>query len=328
MRLNDFMEDSHIPKDTLRMVKNLPLYGKEALDNYLNEKSDFSKSSSLGNIFKNFSYDTSSKDDFYHYTTVNSLKKIVKSKTWLIKQINFMNDPEEFKYTVQLGIKYLNELDATADEISSFEKDFRNSPFNDLYVWSFTKNRSSQTLFGNYSGNKDGVALKFDVDNLQRTLATHFSNGKDDLNNFSAGDAYVFPLRATYDKDAQKKYLYPIIQEWLFAQRCIKEDPDDMNRIILVCIKTIKIFAMCFKNPILRQEEEIRFVIVNINNDMEIHPDILVNDTPFVKVEIDNNLIKEAILQTGNAVTTEELKSFLLGNGFKNVKVSRSELPY
>jgi hypothetical protein len=205
---------------------------------------------------------------------------------------------------------------------------FENSPFNDLYVWSFTKNRTSQTLFGNYSGNKNGVALKFKVKDIQRTLACRFSNGKNDLSHFSVGDAYVFPLQATYDKGVQREYLFPIIKEWLFAQRCLDKDSFDMYQILLVCMKSIKLFAMCFKNPLLRQEEEIRFIVANINSDKLMHPDLSINNVPFVKVGIGDDLIKEAILQTGNSVSITDLKNIFNENGIYNVEVSQSELPY
>lgn len=328
MRLKDAIKNKNIPIDVLRMIDNLPSYGKEALDNSMNENSDFSKSSSIQNFFNNFSYDTFSKDSFYHYTTIDSLKKIINSKIWLIKQINFMNDPKEFKYTVELGIGYLEELGANIQEIEYFKNTFENSPFNDLYIWSFTKNGNSQTLFGNYSGNKNGVALKFNVNDIQKILAYRFSNGKEDLNHFSTGDAYVFPLRATYDKDAQREYLFPIMKEWLFARRCVDKDPVDMQQIILICMKSIKLFAMCFKNPLLRQEEEIRFIIANINTDKLMHPDLRINNVPFVKVNIDKDLIKGAILQTGNSIPVEEVENIFIKNGFNDVDVSCSELPY
>ncbi|ARN89372.1 DUF2971 domain-containing protein [Levilactobacillus brevis] len=328
MRLTDLMTNPNIPESTRQLINSLPDSGKMAIDNYCNEDSEFYKHADPRLITPKLSFDVSSNTTLYHYTTVTSLNLILESKTWLIKQKDYMNDPEEFIYTVKLATSILNELNASVDEIAAFENVLNNNPFGDSYIWSFTKNRASQTLFGNYSGDKNGVALQFDLAKIQEVLAPHFSHGKTNPNKLTSGDAYVFPLRVIYDKKIQLEYLRPVVEEWLLAYRNLNLDADDMGEIIRWCLPAITLFGLCFKNPLLRQEEEIRFVVANKREDNEMHPEVTMNETPFVKCDVEKGLIQEAILQTGNLVTVSELEALFGKHGFGDVKVSKSELPY
>ncbi|KRL32812.1 DUF2971 domain-containing protein [Liquorilactobacillus uvarum] len=328
MRLIDVLEDTSIPEETLEMIRSLPPTGKEALDNYFNEDSNFFKHSRPKLIIPKLSCDTSLNENLYHYTTVGSLTKIVHSKEWMIKQKDFMNDPKEFQYTVDLSVAILDTLDATSDEKKLFIETFENGPFGDTYIWSFTKNKNSQTLFGNYSGNKDGVALGFKLSDVQVALATHFSHGKTDPNKLTKGDAFVFPLKVIYDKTIQLEYLKPVVKEWLFAQRNLARDQYDMSEIILACLPAITLFALTFKNPLLRQEEEVRFIITNIREDTKLHPEAYIGKIPYVKCEVSDFLIKEAIIQTGNVISNEQLLSLFNDNGFTDIIVKKSDLPY
>ncbi|MCP9328692.1 MULTISPECIES: DUF2971 domain-containing protein [Liquorilactobacillus] len=328
MRLTEILKDKCIPKNLREMIESLSQNGKIALDNYYNEDSDFYKHASPRLIIPELSYDTSIDENLYHYTTIESLIKIVHSKEWLIKQKDFMNDPKEFQYTIDFGITILDSLSATSDEKRLFAETLKQGPFSDSYIWSFAKNKNSQTLFGNYSGNKNGVALGFKLPEIQAVLATHFAHGKVDPNIFSEGDAYVFPLKVIYDKEVQFEYLKPVVEEWLFAKRSLEQDWNDMKSIMEDCFTAITIFALDFKNPLLWQEEEIRFVVTNINADSARHPEAYVGEVPFVKCNIEDTLIREAIVQTGNSISLESLKKLFNKNGFTNIDVKESELPY
>lgn len=328
MRLTDMLKDNSIPKDLLKMIESLPQAGKIALDNYYNEDSDFYKHASPRLIIPELSCDTSIDGELYHYTTIESLNKIVHSKEWLIKQKDFMNDPTEFQYTIDFGVTILDSLDATSDEKRLFAETLGQGPFSDSYIWSFSKNKNSQTLFGNYSGNKNGVALGFKMSEIQAVLATRFAHGKTDPNHFSEGDAYVFPLKVIYSKEIQFEYLKPVVEEWLFAKRSLEQDWNDMKSIIENCFSAITLFALDFKNPLLWQEEEIRFVVANIHADNARHPETYVGETPFVKCNIEDPLIKEAIVQTGNSVSLESLTKMFSDSGFTNIDIKKSDLPY
>lgn len=319
------MKKSSIPKRVLKKIRKMPDSGVEAIDNYYDENSDFFVHAMPSVIIPKLSSEIDGTDDLYHYTTTDSLKKIINKKVWLVKQIKFMNDPDEFKYTIRLGVNILMELGASSKEINEFKRTLLKSPFNNSYIWSFTQNRYSQTLFGNYGGNKKGVALKFKVDDILLIIENQFSLHNSNLNDYLSGGPYAFPLMVIYDEKKQYEYLKPVVREWLLAYRNIKIDPYDMNSIIMSCLPAINIFAICFKNPLLRQEEEIRFVIANID---EKKLGLLIDEISFVKFEINCDSIKEIIIQTGNDVNLEVLKKNMIEEGFNKVKVSYSKLPY
>lgn len=332
-RLEDLMDlDSpEFPENIRKMVKDLPDIGKEALAAWYDEDSEFYQHAQQEIIAKKFLLDTNEKinKNIYHYTSVDSFKKIVQSKVFLIKEKSYMNDPEEFEYTFSLAKNELKRLGATDSELGVFGQLHNSSPFNDMYIWSFTRNGESQTLFGNYNGaDRDGVALQFNSQDVQEQLAAHFAHDKKSLDEFTEGNAYVFPLRVVYAKKEQLEFIQPVITEWLKALRCLNLDRYDMSEILLDCLKALTLFAMCFKNPYLRQEEEVRFLVLNINSDSKNHPEVEIGETPFVQCEINSSFLKSVIMQTNGTTTVDELKDMLVKKGFSKTEVRKSVLPY
>lgn len=328
MQLDERSDNPRKSEKIRKQVKTPSDPGKVAIDNYLNTESEFYLHSNSNILAHKLSFDTSNDISLYHYTTINSLKLILESRTWLIKQKDYMNDSKEFKYTVKLAETILKSFEATTNEISIFNKIIQSNPFGDAYIWSFTTNRASQTLFGNYSGKKDGVALRFNISDVHKALATYFSHGKSNPSDFTNGDAFVLPLQVIYDKEVQLSYLEPVLAEWLLAYRYLGTNYAALKEITVACFSAITLFGFSFKNPLLRQEEEIRFMVANKRTDDEIHSEITVEGIPYVKCNIDTRFIKEAILQPGNLTSIAELKELLKQYGFGNTIVSKSELPY
>lgn len=326
MRITDMLESGELSDKEKEVLCALPNLGKVAINNFFDENSDFGLHTSLDRILPEFSFLPSKNELLYHYTTSDSVKKILKSRTWLIKQKSFMNDPEEFSYTISLAKDVLKNLEATNDDIVAFDNSFKMDPINDSYIWSFTKNSSSQTLFGNYSGDKSGVALGLNSKEILDALSSHFLHGKSDLASLTDDDAYPLPLKVIYDEEVQRDYLEPVVEEWLLAHKNLRSIPSDQREICAACLTAISYFALFFKNPLLRQEEEIRFVIVYKGN--KNYSERVVNNIPYVECEVNPSLIREAILQTGNPMGVEELENLFKECGFNNVRIRRSKLPY
>lgn len=240
-----------------------------------------------------------------------------------------MNDPEEFSYTCSLAVNELEKIGANHQEILAFKKCIGSNPFNDVYIWSFTKNGESQALFGNYSGkSNNGVSLKFDAKEIQIQLSSHFSHGKNKPNDFAKGDAYVFPVNIVYDQSLQLSFIQPITQEWLKSFRSRSSDPTDMQKIILQCVKMLVFLGMCFKNPLLYQEEEVRFLIINIGSGKQYQPELEINRVPFVKCELLPTNLKAVVVQTGSEIDQKELTALLENYGFSDTESVKSMLPY
>lgn len=316
-----------IPAEVRHMILKMPHSSKVILNNYYDENSQFLKHAGEYQILSEITFKDASDISLYHYTSMDNLIAILTSQNWLIKEKSYMNDINEFSYTYDLGRALLSEYNASSDALKSFDDMEHQNPLGDAYIWSFSRNRESQTLSSVYS-KYDGVAIKFDLNDIQSTLATHFSHGKSDPNELTNGDAYVFPLRCIYIQEKQKELLAPLLKEWLGAFESLQYDPSDMREILAYCNAGIGAYAMSFKNPLLYQEEEIRFVVVNHNEDFQLHPEVVIKDTPFVQFKVPDGLIKEVIINTNSNVSPMKLDKKIKRLGYNGVKVLKSELPY
>lgn len=84
---------------------------------------------------------------------------------------------------------------------------------------------------------------------------------------------------------------------------------------------------MCFKNPLLRQEEEIRFVLLRKSNDNDLHPDTYIKDRPVLLFKFNASLIK-SVIYSKQVKDIDKIKKFLVDKGFKNVPFIPTKLPY
>lgn len=327
--VNDFLYnlmEVGVPEDVKRMVMSLGQEGKVALVNWYDEESNFHKYADIKNNIHHFGINTDSHMMIYHYTTVDSLEKILNSGYFRIKASDYMNDPDEFRWASKVGLSHLKEYGANHEELMAFNNMINTQPFKDSYIWSFTKNEDSQNLFNVY-GDKSGVAIGFDLSDVMVLLASHNSNGKQDLLQLKSGDAFTFPLKVEYRKSEQEKYIYPVVEEWLYAYRTFKSDPYDMKQIMLCCSKNMFLFNMVFKNPVLRQEEELRFVVIRIGNGQR-NPEIEVNGIPYTKCQVTRNLMKSVKLQTNNSCSIDQMKKLLNKYECNNTTVNKSNIPY
>ena len=323
-KLSDLIDFSKLPKEIKEMLESLPEEGQQALVAMYDENSDLKKYGSPDNIAKDFLVDDAAV--LCHYTEFGNLSSILENKKFWIKSKSYMNDPKEFLYTYELGEKLLRNLGATEDEICEFSKVTKQVNF-DVYIWSFSENVNSQALWGNY-GNKKGIAIKMNQKNIMRNLASHFAKGKSSLRKYKEGKGYVFPVKVLYNIAEQKERLSAILLQYLNAVRSFKFDPVDMNQIILECLSVLTLYALILKNPLLYQEEEVRFIINNINNGNKIHPEFEINNIPFVSCPISKDLISEIVIQTGSDISEIEVRKLLAKHGFNNLEVTTSLLPY
>ncbi|HFF2717218.1 TPA: DUF2971 domain-containing protein [Listeria monocytogenes] len=323
-RLKDLVDFSILPNDLRRALERLPKDGEQALIEMYDENSEFHKYAHPVNIAKDFLIEDNT--ELYHYTSYDNLASIVTGKKFWIKSKSYMNDPKEFSYTYELSESLLKELGASDSEISDFKSIIQGVKF-DIYLWSFSENEASQALWGNY-GNKKGVALKMNTKVLMEELGTHFSNGKDNLMDYTVGSAYVFPLKVLYNQEEQKKRLSVVLVQWLRSSRNMQFDPPDMEEIMNNCLNALLLYAVMLKNPLLYQEEEGRFIILNITDGNQVAPEFYVDDVPFVSCGLMGRMLSEVIIQTGSDVEYSVVNSLLSSNGFENVRITNSILPY
>lgn len=201
-----------------------------------------------------------------------------------------MNDDKEIKYVYELMKKELKLLEAPNDIILKLEELNTILP-DDVYVWSFSENDYSQAL-----SNYGDIALGFDSQGIMEQLASYYSKGKKTLDEYTVGNAYVFPVKVEYDYEVQSKYIKALAHAWLVAHDNFKYDPDDMEVIIGSIVQALHFFSLVFKNPYLRQEEEIRYIIFNINEDNLLKPELYMNSKPFTTCRLTHEMLKEVII--------------------------------
>lgn len=225
-------------------------------------------------------------------------------------------------YTFKLLKDKLVELEAPETLLEEIRNIKYNVPF-DIYVWCFSENDHSQSLL-----NYGELALGFKSKDVMDKLALNFSEGARTLDDFVEGNAYVFPLQVEYDLKIQTEYIKIIAKMWLAAFKNRDKDPYDMGEIISTCLQVIYLFSLCFKNPYLRQEEEIRYLIININNSSDFKPDFRLEGKPFVSFNLSSDMLRKVILSKKNLPRIEEAKLILQEQGFDMTQVESTKLPY
>lgn len=318
--LKKAVDNPKVPLKTKFMIESLSESGKDVLNSFLDKNSSLYYHSQPQIICKKFWASPQIFPYLYHYTTLEGVKGILSSGTFRIGSQYHMNDRGEHIYVTGFAKQILISLKASQNEIETFLKWYGGEIF-DIYIWSFTKNDHSQALmtYGDY-------ALEFNNQEIQTNLSKFLNPNVNDPFRFKKGNSYVFPLKVEYDRSCQEEYLKPIMAAYLKAYRNLRADPDDMKEIIYNCFRALSLFSICFKNPNLYQEEEIRFVVLKINNDNRLHPDKVVNGKPVILFPFDLKMIK-SVIYSWQVEDLRPIKSILQEYHLSN-RLERTKLPY
>ncbi|MGL5900593.1 MAG: hypothetical protein ACRCZW_13225 [Lactobacillaceae bacterium] len=322
-KLNDLLKSPSITPSTKTLICNLTEEGKLALNDFYDEKSDFYQHAQPILITNRFYCDPNIFPNLYHYTSIDVLKNIISKKIIYLGSIHSMNDPKDGLYAFELGVIELKSLGASKEEIQKFNLLNKNIPRNN-YIWSFSANNHSQSL--QHYGE---IALSFNNQDIQYSLNEYFSKGANDFSEFSRGNGFSFPLKVEYNIINQLEYIRPVVKEWLYAYRNLNADSSDMLEILQCSAQAMFLFSLCFKNPDLYQEEEIRFVVVKINGEKnDIEPEKIFNGKPVVSLEFKPSLIKSVILSHKAFEQEIDIRNILNKNNFTDTKIERTILPY
>lgn len=321
-RLNEILRSGVLPESTIQMINKLDRDGKQLLNDYEDINSELFKYIHPVNITERFLADSKIADKLYHYTSYEAFKKIIDSQKFLIGSAYHMNDLSELKYIYDLLKEESINLNAPSEFISYIEH-MKNNINPDVYIWSFTKNASSQALqaYGD-------VAIEFNNQDIQEELATYCANGAKTLDEYTDGSAYVFPLTVVYEEKVHKEYISTIAKAWITAFKNYDIDPTDMKQISGDILQAFIFFSMIFKNPILYQEEEIRFIIFNINKDDSINPDDYMGDKPVKTFRFSLDIIQKIILSHKLKDEIESTENYLRERNYTNTHVELTKLLY
>lgn len=320
--LEKMFNDPNIPEDVKRIVQSMNKDGMQLLNDYYDVNSKFYQHAQPELIVNEFYANPKKIKNLYHYTTYEAFEKILSSSTFLIGSIHYMNDDKEIKYVYELMKKELKLLGAPDYIVRKLEELNTILP-DDIYVWSFSENDYSQAL-----SNYGDIALGFDNQEIMECLAKYYSKGKKTLDEYTVGNAYVFPLKVEYDYEVQSKYITTLAHAWYVAHDNFEKDPYDMDEIIKRIVQALHFFSLFFKNPILRQEEEIRYIIFNINDDNLLNPELYMNNKPFTTCKFTYEMLKDVIINPKSQKNLNEVRTLLNRKGFNTTSVNMSKLPY
>lgn len=196
-------------------------------------------------------------DVVYHYTTAAGLLGICTSKKIWATDIRYLNDSEEFQYTLDLAAAHLASLD---DKITGEQEKLLISEWKEtlevalrvrVYVASFSENGDQLSQWRAY-GRGSGYAIGFTPLVLMNALLQH-----------SHPSSW---LRCVYDRAQQLENLQYATTYLLekFAAGPIPEPPDDVTYRMgfeIDFFGHLLVLAGCFKHPAFEEEAEWRLIV-------------------------------------------------------------------
>ncbi|MFC6170797.1 DUF2971 domain-containing protein [Loigolactobacillus jiayinensis] len=240
-----------------------------------------------------------------------------------------MNDRHEFIYTRDLAMSALNKIGATQKEVNDFSDSWKTLPLQDNYIWSFSFNPESETLWNVYNGVNKGVSMAYSGASIMHALNNHLNPGIKSTDQIDFGNAFIAGLKVDYSEEFQKSTIKSIIIEWLYAYRAIEHNSKEAEEILMISAQALFFYALIFKNKYLSTEQEVRFLVIKKNLDNKIHADGKRDNKPYILCPIEpSNMLKSVTIQTNSTHSKNEVQNILDTSGFHCVKIYNSLMPY
>lgn len=138
----------------------------------------------------------------------------------------------------------------------------------------------------------------------------------------------MFPLRVNYDQKYQLDYLFPIVKVALACIQNMKIDPFDMKKILKDSMAALYLLSLCFKRYEIREENEVRFLILRVVTDGTTQEDLSFNHRRMVKVGIDDKFLRSIIINRNWDGKEKILSDMVRKYGFINTEIKKTTIPY
>jgi hypothetical protein len=290
----------------------------------------------------------------YHYTTVDTLYKIISSESLLATNILYLNDTAEYKHTKSLFKISLEDLQeskrtslANKKVISELLAKIDDIELSQYYVTCFSASRDLLSQWIAYGERGHGVAIGFNRDRLQRCFQ------------YIPVDAWVeYDIYKQIDRvkvihDEFFKNYSQLAKEVLF-----ENEGQKITLAVEIYLKhLLPTFLSHYKNSSFREENEYRLALRNdsvtpLDIDFYVKKSQLI--VPYTKLVLkgrffndteddfldtlaekptfllDKLPIEELILGPclDKVFAEPGIKMFLKRNGYDNIKISSSSIPY
>jgi hypothetical protein len=274
-------------------------------------------------------------EHLYHYTSIHGLKGILTERSVWASQIHFLNDVQEFKYSLSILEKVLDEL---LKELAREPKDFLFYSFmrglllasylekSPICVFSLSEKGDLLSQWRGYCPPGGGYSIGFRSDLLIQSLKTHDLCIKPCIYNETEQEATVkravTETRETLLTSVSLKSVSASSREYQKAVNdCVVQFFIDFSRI-----------ASTVKHPSFHEECEWRIISKLVENkymSFRARKSILI---PYISIsleDIEPFPIDEIFIGPApeQPLTESSLRQFVLRNNL-NISIKTSEIPY
>lgn len=274
-----------------------------------------------------------------HYTDLNGLFGIVASGGFWLSDHRFLNDTEEFENGRNLTKMILKDLSKkpryrafseVLSETCRFLEEYREEAH---YVCSFSSESDSLEQWRAYGQNGQGLSIVFD--NERKSLSHFFVM------------PIMSPTKVIYDDKKKTKIILRTIKK--FKQEFLVDidygNPIDIEDWSEHLSKVLAVEFLNFKHPAYSSEKEVRLIVSGshlhhfkglkhrVGQD-RIIPYVtskdLYNESFYDHADTESLPIKEIVVgpTTNQEITARSIEEYLGNQGYGDVVVSRSRVPY
>jgi len=328
--LQELFDYCQIPESGQKYIEKY--YKEQALNAFYNNRDEFKYLNFISLIAK-FGVNVKERpyNYLYHYLFKNDLIQILKSGQFYIGKQDDMNDPQEHYFTMQrmrvwLLSKYKGQTNLVDDR---FQDLFFKTPYW-TYLWSFTTDRNSQAM-QRYGDTCIRVDSKRVYDDLMESC-TNFKKGQRDT--VPLTPPLLMPLKVCYDNNVINDYTEYLADAF---SRYFEEDNEaGMQEII----DFLKFYSMIFKNSILKEEKEIRFVLnrpiftskkpydIEVSKKYKLIGKITPENLTSIIVNHQTDTWYQGKQINTIDDTIRDLRYVVQECGFKQTRISKTQLPY
>jgi hypothetical protein len=205
---------------------------------------------------------TYSSGPLFHYTSVDTFRRILECRTLWASHFRYLNDVTEFLYAVEIIAKRLEQRSSEGEILSFAAGSVRSAIPAELtrgpYVISFSENGDSLSQWRGYCSRTAGVSIGFSGLSLHSQLSKLTSA-------FSDG-VYGYLVKCVYDRNEQDKRIDKLINYLLETTR--GKDPYDPAARDQTArfVSMVPVVAPMFKDKAFGEEAEWRLIIHSITD--------------------------------------------------------------
>lgn len=188
----------------------------------------------------------------YHYTTLQALCEIVKSKRFRLSNVFFMNDYMEVEWCFNLAREMM--VKQSPKRFAPLLRRIQERGFQHVYCGCFSSPKDDLSQWRGYADDGRGVAIEVDLPHV-----------------IKVNNVYVERIEVNYSVDEQKAHLDRILQGFLkpIKKGGLAERLGERGKVAFAHFN-LSVYAMQCKNPAFAGEKETRLIVRTSERDAEI----------------------------------------------------------